>query len=183
MSKANLVKQAFASANALNPSPQKKFQTNFKHNLIIKLELKPAKEQDLPIIIELLNDDILGKTRENPDNLTSYKTAFEEIQKSTNDFLFVTKCDDKISGTIHLTIMPSLTLQGKKRMNIEAVRIDSSLTSQGIGSWMIEQTIKFAKKHNVELIQLTTNKQRDKSLNFYKKLGFTNSHEGLKLKI
>ena len=79
--------------------------------------------------------------------------------------------------------MPSLTLQGKKRMNIEAVRIDSSLTSQGIGSWMIEQTIKFAKKHNVELIQLTTNKQRDKSLNFYKKLGFTNSHEGLKLKI
>ncbi|MGG1217172.1 GNAT family N-acetyltransferase, partial [Priestia endophytica] len=43
--------------------------------------------------------------------------------------------------------------------------------------WAIQR----AKERKCQLIQLTTDKERPEALRFYKKLGFKNSHEGLKL--
>lgn len=66
-------------------------------------------------------------------------------------------------------------------MNIEAVRIDSSLRGQGIGEWMFNQVIELGKSKKCKMLQLTTNKERSDALHFYKKLGFKSTHEGMKL--
>ena len=60
------------------------------------------------------------------------------------------------------------------------MRVDATYRGKGIGQWMIEQAIIFGKDHNVSMIQLTSDKKRDKAIAFYKQLGFIDSHEGMK---
>jgi GNAT superfamily N-acetyltransferase len=134
-------------------------------------------------IIHLLADDDLGKQREKPvTNMNlAYKTAFDRILADPNQFLMVIETEGRIVGTCHLTLMPSLTFQGALRMNIEAVRVDSSFRGQGIGEWMFSQVVELAKVEGCKIIQLTTNKKRSDALRFYEKLGFKATHEGMKL--
>ncbi|MBU6338636.1 MAG: GNAT family N-acetyltransferase [Rickettsiales bacterium] len=146
-----------------------------------KLIFRKAEEKDLLQIVTLLADDILGKNRENLENIGSYKKAFDEISSDKNNFLAVVEFENKIIGTCHLTLMTSLTMKGSKRMNIEAVRVSNEFSNQGIGSWMMKKAIEFAKNNNVKIVQLTSNKERHDAHRFYERLGFIASHKGMKL--
>ncbi len=150
--------------------------------MITKLTHRKAKLADLPRIIELLLEDELGKSRESENALDDrYTKAFQKIDSDTNQYLMVVENDSEIVGTCHLTIMPSLTFIGRTRMQIEAVRVAGKYRGQKIGNWMFEQAVEYAKNHGASIIQLTTNKKRPKAKNFYEKLGFDASHEGMKL--
>lgn len=148
-----------------------------------KLIFRKARLSDLNEIIKMLSDDILGKDREDINDLQIYQNAFEEISKNKNDYLLVIEYEKQIIATCHLTIMHSLTLKASKRINIEAVRVKNSFRGNKIGEFMFQEIIKFAKENNVKIMQLTTNKDRLNALKFYQKLGFKNSHYGMKLKI
>jgi N-acetylglutamate synthase-like GNAT family acetyltransferase len=143
-----------------------------------------VEQKDLLDIIRLLSEDELGSSREmfsTNDIKPSYQTAFDEMSSDPNQFLMVLEKDAKIIGTCHLTYMPSLTFQGGKRMNIEAVRVDQTLRNQKIGERMLKEAIQMAKKHHCKIVQLTTNKKRSAAKSFYEKLGFEATHEGMKL--
>ncbi len=142
-----------------------------------------AKQSDLEEIINLLADDELGKQRENLSEkiFSNYQNAFERIDADPNQFLMVIEENGAILGTCHLTLIPSLTFQGGLRMNIEAVRIAASCRGQGVGEWMIQQAISLGQKEGCKIIQLTTNKERVEAKRFYEKLGFTATHEGMKM--
>ena len=77
--------------------------------------------------------------------------------------------------------MPSLTFKGSTRMQIEAVRVSEELRGQKIGHWMMNVAIDYAKSKDASIVQLTTNKKRPKAKDFYEKLGFDATHEGMKL--
>jgi len=143
---------------------------------------RKASFADLENIIQLLNEDELGEKREQllADNF-AYKKAFDQIIADPNQYLMVVEKQEKVIGTCHLTLIPSLTFQGALRMNIEAVRIDSSLRGRGIGEWMFNKILELANAKGCKIVQLTTNKKRIGALRFYEKLGFTASHEGMKL--
>jgi N-acetylglutamate synthase-like GNAT family acetyltransferase len=144
---------------------------------------RKAKIADLPCLIELLLEDELGQMRESKSTSLDekYTKAFHKIDSDPNQYLMVIENGDQIIGTCHLTIMPSLTFIGSTRMQIEAVRVASKYRGQKIGSWMFDQAIRYAKEHDVSIIQLTTNKKRQKAKYFYEKLGFEASHEGTKI--
>ena len=147
------------------------------------LNFRKASFGDLEAIIRLLADDQLGQERERlaVDVHLAYKKAFDQIIADPNQFLMVVEKEGKIVGTSHLTFIPSLTFQGGLRMNIEAVRVDSSLRGQGIGEWMLNKVLALAKAKGCRIVQLTTNKKRTDALRFYEKLGFKATHEGMKL--
>ena len=46
---------------------------------------------------------------------------------------------------------------------------------------MLEWAIDRAKERNTHLLQLTTDKKRLKAVKFYKDLGFSATHEGMKM--
>ncbi|MES2677428.1 MAG: GNAT family N-acetyltransferase [Pseudomonadota bacterium] len=147
------------------------------------IKYKLAEAIDIPRIIELLIDDNLGKTREDPSNMEPYLKAFADIQKDPNQHLMVMLLDEKIIGTFHLTIIPSLGRAGSKRANIESVRIDKNFRGQKLGEQMIAEAIRIAKENSAVLVQLTTDKSRIDAKRFYERLGFVASHEGMKIKI
>lgn len=150
-------------------------KTNLNH--------RKAKLEDLGRLVELLVEDELGVLRESHGQTLdeNYINAFQKIDSNPHQYLMVVECDDEIIGTCHLTIMPSLTFIGSTRLQIEAVRVAKKHRGQKIGQWMLDQAILYAKANDVSMIQLMTNKKRPKAKNFYEKIGFDASHEGMKL--
>ncbi|MEO8402513.1 MAG: GNAT family N-acetyltransferase [Gammaproteobacteria bacterium] len=147
--------------------------------------IRKANKNDLPEIVHLLANDPLGKKRE-LDQVPlpqQYFTAFAAIENDTNNYLIVAEQDKKIIGTAQLTIITYLTYQGGKRGQIEGVRIDQAYQGKGIGKLMIEWAIAKSKELHCHVVQLTTDKQRPDALEFYKKIGFVASHEGMKLHV
>lgn len=148
----------------------------------MNLTHRKARLQDLSRIIELLLEDDLGKDRESKNlEAKSYIDAFNKINNDSNQYLMVVENDHEIVATCHLTIMPSLTFIGTTRMQVEAVRVAEKHRGQKIGEWMFRKAVEFAKLNDVKIVQLTTNKKRERAKNFYENLGFTASHEGMKM--
>lgn len=148
---------------------------------MVSLVFRRAIFSDLEAIISLLVDDDLGKEREKTTIHSAYKVAFDQILADPNQFLMVVEKEGCVIGTCHLTLIPSLTFQGGLRMNVEAVRVNSSFRGQGIGEWMLDKVVELAKIKACRIIQLTTNKERVNALRFYEKMGFKATHEGMKL--
>lgn len=145
---------------------------------------RKARKNDLSIIVEMIADDELGKTRENfqvPLPI-EYLNAFEKIIDDPNQELIVVENENaEIIGTLQLSFIQYLTYRGGIRAQIEAVRIRKDKRGIGIGKKMFEWAIVRAKERNAHLLQLTTDKKRPKAIKFYEDLGFKATHEGMKI--
>jgi GNAT superfamily N-acetyltransferase len=142
-----------------------------------------ATRADVPAILALLADDGLGAARElvGEDVDARYWRAFEEIDADPRNELIVADDDGAVVGTCQLTFTPSLSRRGSERMTIEAVRVDSALRGRGVGRSMMQWALDRARERGCRLVQLTTDKRRSQARRFYASLGFTASHEGMKL--
>jgi GNAT superfamily N-acetyltransferase len=148
------------------------------------MNFRKATENDVSIIVEMIADDELGKTRENFQKPLpiEYIKAFENINSDKNQELIVVEDDNsEIIGTLQLSFIQYLTYRGGIRAQIEAVRIRKDKRGLGIGKTMFEWAINRAKERNAHLLQLTTDKIRPKAIKFYEDLGFKATHEGMKM--
>jgi len=148
------------------------------------MKFRQAIRNDIAAIVAMIADDKLGKTRENFQiplpNL--YYNAFENIDADTNQELIVVESEKgEITGTLQLSFIQYLTYQGGIRAQIEAARIRKDYRGTGLGTQLFEWAIERAKQRKAHVLQLTTDKKRPDALYFYKKLGFKDSHEGMKL--
>ena len=145
---------------------------------------RKAKEKDIPAIVALLANDRLGKDREAnvhplPD---SYLKAFYKIDADEHQELIVVENKNfEIIGTLQLSFIQYLTYKGGIRAQIEAVRVREDVRGLGIGQKIFEWAIQRAKDKNAHLLQLTVDRRRPEAITFYEKLGFTSSHEGMKI--
>ncbi len=147
------------------------------------LSYRKAELDDLSAIITLLLEDELGLTREKLSMPIdkAYVDAFNDINADPNQYLMLVEHDNKIVGSCHLTMMPSVTFIGSKRMQIEGVRVAKACRGQKIGEWMIQAAIEYGASKGASIIQLTTHKQRTQAKKFYESIGFEATHEGMKL--
>ncbi|MEO1485896.1 MAG: GNAT family N-acetyltransferase [Bacteroidota bacterium] len=148
------------------------------------MTFRKATEKDVKAIVEMIADDELGKTRENfkiplPQE---YLDAFNNINGDSNQELIVVEDDTmEIIGTMQLSFIQYLTYRGGVRAQIEAVRIRKDKRGQGLGKTMFEWAINRAKSRKAHVLQLTTDKRRPKAIAFYERLGFSATHEGMKM--
>lgn len=138
---------------------------------------------DVPRIVRMLADDVLGQQRERyQDPLPqTYYDAFDAIERDEHNELVVVEVDGKVTGTLQLTFLPSLSFQGQPRAQIEAVRVDQQYRGQGIGEMLFAWAIRRAREERCHVVQLTTNNARTDAQRFYERLGFKASHVGMKL--
>jgi GNAT superfamily N-acetyltransferase len=142
--------------------------------------LREARREDVPEIVALLADDAIGAGREGPAD-DAYYAAFELIAADERNQVLVAEADGRIVGTLQLTMIPGLSRHGMLRGQIEGVRVSSASRGQGLGRVMIERAIEVARGQGCGLVQLMSDKRRPDAVRFYQSLGFTASHEGLKL--
>ena len=148
-----------------------------------EIHIRRAVRDDLHAIVGLLADDALGATRETwvSPLPACYHDAFDAIERDPNQELVVVEANSRVAGVLQLTFIPYLTHRGSWRALIEGVRVDASLRSSGIGRRLFAWAIERARERGCRIVQLTSDKRRPDAIRFYEGLGFTASHEGLKL--
>ncbi|GHE03781.1 GNAT family N-acetyltransferase [Streptomyces alanosinicus] len=147
------------------------------------LEIRHATADDLPAIVAMLADDPLGAQRETPDDMTPYRAALEHLDADPNQHLVVAVREDRLVGTLQLSVIPGLSHQGMSRALIEAVRIHADERGSGLGSQLIEWAIDTSRQFGCRMVQLTSDKSRTDAHRFYERLGFSATHEGFKLRL
>ena len=147
------------------------------------MKVRRAERRDVPAIVGLLADDVLGAQRErNEDPLPqSYYRAFDAIAADPSHELFVAELDGNVIGTLQLSFLPGLSRQGMWRAQIEGVRVSAAERGNRVGEQLVRHAIDRAKARGCGLVQLTSDKSRVDAVRFYERLGFTASHEGMKL--
>jgi len=147
------------------------------------LTIRRATRDDVPTLVAMLADDVLGRERESTsiEVAQSYFEAFEAIDADEHQELVVAEIDGEAVGTLQLTYIPYLTFHGGWRAQIEAVRVTSGHRSEGLGHDLFAWAIERARERGCHLVQLTTDRRRADAHRFYEDLGFVASHEGMKL--
>ncbi|NED04444.1 GNAT family N-acetyltransferase [Streptomyces sp. SID6648] len=145
------------------------------------LEIRPAVPEDLPAVVAMLADDPLGAQRESPDDLTPYQEALQRLADDPNQHVVVAVRQNRVVGTLQLTIIPGLSRRGSTRSIIEGVRIHGDERGSGLGTQLIQWAVDESRRQNCQLVQLTSDVTREDAHRFYERLGFTASHVGFKL--
>ncbi|MGP9538833.1 GNAT family N-acetyltransferase [Brachybacterium sp. AOP43-C2-M15] len=144
------------------------------------MRIQRASREDVPAIVALLADDELGRQREVEDR-DRYDRAFDLIDRDDAQFLAVVRQEDgTVVGTMQLSVLPGLSRGGTTRLQIEGVRVDDSVRSHGVGAAMLDWAHRHGRARGATLAQLTTDRSRDRAHLFYERLGYVDSHLGLK---
>jgi GNAT superfamily N-acetyltransferase len=149
------------------------------------LLIRPARRKDLPNIVAMFADDELGGHGDTTDPAAAgdYLRAFEAIEASPNDVLYVAELQGEVAGTLQTTLITSLSGRGATTMRIEAVQTRSDLRGRGIGAAMIRFAIEKGREAGARHVHLTSNMARLDAHRFYERLGFSKSHFGFKMKL
>jgi len=143
---------------------------------------RSALRADVPAILHLLDDDEISRSRMVAEAADAdFWRAFEAIDADPRNELIVADEAGEIVGTCQLTFTPSLSRRATERMTIEAVRVRADRRGAGVGRAMMEWALQVARERGCGLAQLTTDKRRTAAQRFYASLGFTATHEGMKL--
>jgi GNAT superfamily N-acetyltransferase len=147
--------------------------------------VRRAVEDDLAAIVRLLSDDPVSAARgdvaDDADE-PHYRRALAAILADPrNDLVVVVDEPGTVIGTLQLTGIPGMARRGSSRLLVEAVRVDSSRRSGGVGSalmtWVLDEA---APALGCSIVQLTSDRARTDAHRFYERLGFVPSHTGFK---
>jgi ribosomal protein S18 acetylase RimI-like enzyme len=147
--------------------------------------IRPARRDDVGIIVGMLADDPLGRARERLDDPlpASYFRAFEALEQSADIQLMVAEeGGGAVVGCLQLCILPGLSSQGASRGLIEDVRVATHCRSRGIGEHLVQWAIAEARGKGCNLVELLTHSSRVDAQRFYVRLGFQPSHVGMTLR-
>ena len=140
---------------------------------------REAIRADVPAIVVLLSDDVLGKGRESAD-LSPYLAAFEAMQSEDRNTIIVGDDAGEVVACYQLTFISGLSLTAARRALLEGVRVAASHRGRGLGEAMMHDAETRARAAGCRLMQFTTNKTRTDAHRFYDRMGFTPSHIGYK---
>lgn len=148
-----------------------------------RVVFREAVDTDLPGILALLADDAVAAGRGGyaAEATAAVATAFADIQRDRNNLLLVGEQAGGVAAVLQMTLIPGLSRGGMRRALVEAVRVRGDLRGFGVGAALMQHAIVRARQEGCGMMQLTTDKQRDRAHAFYRRLGFVASHEGMKL--
>ncbi len=150
-------------------------------NLIIRR----ARETDLTALIAIFAADEVGGHGDTTEESAyqDYLRAFNVIDASQNEQLFVAELEGEVVGTFQILFNRTLTGRGSLSMILEAVQTRGDMRGRGIGAQMIHHAIEEARRRDCLTVRLTSNMARTDAHRFYERLGFAKSHFGFKMKL
>ena len=140
---------------------------------------REATRDDVPAVVALLSDDMLGRGRELA-GIDRYLAAFDAMQAESGNRLYVAEDAGRVVACYQMIVMSGLSLSASRRAEIEGVRVATDLRGGGLGAALIADAETRARAAGAVLLQFTTNAARTDAHRFYQRLGFTPSHIGFK---
>lgn len=148
------------------------------------LTVRRAVQRDLPPVVALFKLPNEGNKLDLDGDREPFDPAYVEALAAMNDenALYVAELAPVgVIGVFQLTFIRHVGYQGGLVAQIENVVVDPAHRSRGVGQTMMRFAVERARERRAFRVQLTSNKLRTRAHAFYERLGFTKSHEGLKL--
>jgi GNAT superfamily N-acetyltransferase len=146
--------------------------------------IRRALEGDLEEVIRLFAIPDEGNKKDEdagPPLPSCYREALAAIAQDPANALMVAEVQGRVVGAFHVTFIQYVAYRGGRVAQIENVIVDPALRGRGVGEAMMRWAIAEASLRGCFRVQLTTNKVRKRAHRFYERLGFTATHEGMKL--
>lgn len=149
----------------------------------LELVIKKAEETDIEAILSIYADDDLAAQREDfsQPRPQAYFNAFKKIEANSTTKLYLVNVGNEAAATFQLHWLTYLSYKGGTRLLVENVFVKKGFTGKGIGKAVFQFIKEEAQKTNCYMVQLTTNKLRPDAKRFYESVGFTATHEGMKM--
>ncbi len=138
------------------------------------IEIGFATKPDLPYMAELLAELFSLEKDFHPDRekqMQGLRTILDEPELGK---LFVLRVDGKVAGMANALFTIS-TAEGGRALLLEDVIISREYRGQGLGRKLIEHVLHWAKLRGIVRITLLADRENQPALDFYHKLGFSDS--------
>ncbi len=108
-------------------------------------------------------------------DIKSFEVIYSKNLSDSNIYYLVAELESKIVGFISLHVQHILH-HSKVTCELQELNIIQELRGSGIGAKLMHEVEKIAKDLNLEEIELTTKIHRERAQAFYRKLGYTYTH-------
>ena len=149
-----------------------------------ELTIRDARRDDVPAIMALLAADSLGATREPTDGVVPRQRLGSASTSSRAIPIIGRSSPSRTAGSSAACSSPSFPaspIRAARGCRSKGVRVAEDCRRKGIGRRMFDWAIADARSKGVRLVQLTHHTSRGPADAFYRSLGFTPSHIGMKL--
>lgn len=145
-------------------------------------EITKARPEHLQAIVGIINAGATSVRRDREfENWEDYRPAFDAmLQAPEMDIYVAIDGTGEVVGTYQIHFMKGLAFKGRPRVELESVHVRADRQGTGVGRKMMEHAEGLARAADACMIQLTSNREREGSHPFYRKLGFEQSHLGYK---
>lgn len=149
----------------------------------MKVSIRTARREDVPALISLFADDTLGGHADmtDPSALPAYLAAFDWIDASQTNAIYVAEYKDEVVGTFQTVFGRSLSNRGDAHLTVAAVQTRADMRGRGIGEAMMRYAIERGRELGACQVKLTSNLARADAHRFYRRLGFEQSHAGFRI--
>lgn len=143
------------------------------HTMDIQINFATA--ADLPQLADLLAELFTLEQDFRPDRAKQMEGMRAILDEPELGKLFVLRVDGKVAGMANALFTIS-TAEGGRALLLEDVIVAGEHRGKGLGRQLVEHVLHWAKLRGIVRITLLADCENRPALDFYRKLGFTDSH-------
>lgn len=129
--------------------------------------IREAENKDAQVLEDLYK--ILVPTSQ---NIKVLPERVEEIKRDPNNYLFVLEEENKVQGSIFITLCLDPMYQFRPYAVIENLIIAEEFRGQGLGRELLNHVEQFCMNRNCTKMMLMSSTKRIEAHNFFEKLGY-----------
>jgi ribosomal protein S18 acetylase RimI-like enzyme len=143
--------------------------------------VREARDGELEAVLALLAGDVVRERAEPAEVSDRQRAAFAELLADPGELLLVGELDGRLVATAQVSWLRHLIYDGGLVCQLESVRVASPQRGRGLGERLVRHVVTLARARGCARVQLSTNAARTDARRFYRRLGFVESHVGMKL--
>jgi GNAT superfamily N-acetyltransferase len=139
------------------------------------IEINFASAEDLPQLAELLAELFTLESDFKPDCEKQLRGLRLILDNPELGRLFVLRDGERVLGMANALISVS-TAEGARVLLLEDVIVRAEQRGNGLGKRLVEHVLAWASAQGLKRVTLLADKENAAALDFYRKLGFADSH-------
>ena len=146
------------------------------------MRVRQAEPGDLDRLLELYEGP--GRLYRNvePLNQNRAEDLFTRVLLDPNQRMLVAEVHGEPVGTVVLVVPPNLAHGGAPYAVVENVVVDEEYRGEDVGRTLMEEAMKLAREARAYKLTLSANTGRDGAHEFYRSLGFEETHVGFEVR-
>jgi GNAT superfamily N-acetyltransferase len=149
------------------------------HDLVIR----PAVVDDRSVILDLYQELDAAYGHSPDEGGVDYQELWRQVMADSRQHILVGEQNGEIVGTVTLILVPNLGHRGKPWAAVENVAVCSGQRGRGLGTALMSEATSIARSHGCYKIVLTSNLARQRAHEFYRRLGWQQTHAGFSLSL